>query len=113
MGLFYTSFGDMAVHSMVVGLKKGHKVVKNNLKPKPSSRKGLNSKHNKFIRDVVREVTGYAAYEKRVIELLKVSRDKRALKFLKNRLGGHNRSKRKRNEMQRVMAQQRKAAAAA
>ena len=40
----------------------------------------------KFVRDVVREVCGLAPYEKRMIELLKVQRDKRALKFAKKRV---------------------------
>lgn len=34
----------------------------------------------------MREVTGFAPYEKRVLELLKVGRDKRALKFIKKRV---------------------------
>ena len=38
------------------------------------------------MRDVVREVVGLAPYEKRIIELLKVQRDKRALKFAKKRV---------------------------
>ncbi len=33
-----------------------------------------------FVRDLVCEVCGQAPYEKRLIELLKVQRDKRALK---------------------------------
>ncbi|TOF78246.1 hypothetical protein CGJ15_26610, partial [Vibrio parahaemolyticus] len=94
-------------YQMAVGLSKGHKVTKNTRKPKPSSRKGKITKHNKFVRDIVREVMGFAPYEKRTIELLKVSKDKRALKFLKKRLGTHIRAKRKREEMQRVMGQQR------
>ena len=40
----------------------------------------------KFVRDIVREVCGLAPYEKRLIELLKVQRDKRALKFAKKRV---------------------------
>ena len=44
------------------------------------------TKHNKFVRDIVREVCGHAPYEKRAMELLKVSKDKRALKFLKRRV---------------------------
>lgn len=40
----------------------------------------------KFVRDVVREVCGLAPYEKRMLELLKVQRDKRALKFAKKRV---------------------------
>ena len=38
------------------------------------------------MRDVVKEVCGLAPYERRIIELLKVQRDKRALKFAKKRV---------------------------
>ncbi len=40
----------------------------------------------KFVRDLVKEVTGFAPYEKRILELLRVQRDKRALKFAKKRV---------------------------
>ncbi|KAI1296776.1 60S ribosomal protein L36 [Halotydeus destructor] len=100
-------------YELVVGLNKGHKTVKNERKPRAVSTKGRNTKHNKMIREVVRDVTGYAPYEKRCMELLRVSRDKRALKFLKRRLGTHIRAKRKRDEMSSVIMAQRKAAAAA
>lgn len=68
--------------------------------------------HNKFVRDIVREIVGFSPYERRTMEFLKVSREKRALKFLKMRLGTHLRAKRKREELQKVILQQRKAAAA-
>lgn len=71
------------------------------------------TKHNKFIRNIVREIAGFAPYERRTMELLRVSKDKRALKFLKKRLGTHLRGKRKRDELSNVLVQQRKAAAAA
>merc|ERR1711862_509705 len=90
----------------------GFKTTKNVLKPRPSRRKGKLTKHAKFIRDIVREVVGFAPYEKRAIELLRISKDKRALKFCKKRLGSHVRGKRKREEMQAVIQAQRKAAAA-
>jgi large subunit ribosomal protein L36e len=45
------------------------------------------------------------------MELLKVSKDKRALKFLKRRLGTHIRAKRKREELGTILAHMRKAAA--
>jgi len=104
----------MAVrYDLAIGLQKGHKVTKNKQNPRPSCRKGKLTKRAKFVRDVTREVVGYAPYEKRIVELLRVGRDKRALKFSKKRLGTHLRGKRKREEMQGVIAQQRKAAAAA
>ncbi|XP_070543601.1 large ribosomal subunit protein eL36-like [Ptychodera flava] len=97
-------------HEMCVGLNKGHKVTKNVMK-RSSRRKGTVRKHVKFVRDIIREVCGHAPYEKRAIELLKVNKDKRALKFIKKRLGTHTRGKRKREEMQATVAQMRKAQA--
>uniref|UniRef100_A0A8C2T2A9 60S ribosomal protein L36 n=1 Tax=Coturnix japonica TaxID=93934 RepID=A0A8C2T2A9_COTJA len=57
------------------------------------------TKHTKFVRDMIREVCGFAPYERRAMELLKVSKDKRALKFIKKRVGTHIRAKRKREEL--------------
>ena len=44
------------------------------------------NKHAKFVRDLVREVAGLQPYEKRAVELLKIGKDKRALKFVKRRV---------------------------
>ena len=40
----------------------------------------------KFVRDIIKEVVGLAPYEKRIIELLKIGKEKRALKFAKKRV---------------------------
>ncbi|XP_012281837.1 60S ribosomal protein L36 [Orussus abietinus] len=109
-------------YELAVGLNKGHKtskirVAKNKSERektvvvRPARLKGRQTKHTKFVRDLIREVTGHAPYEKRAMELLKVSKDKRALKFLKRRLGTHIRAKRKREELGNILVQMRKAAA--
>merc|ERR1711916_63242 len=61
-----------------------------------------------FMRDLMRDVTGFAPYEKRCMELLKLNKDKRALKFCKKRLGTHTRGKRKREEIMQVQKNMRK-----
>ncbi|KAL1117799.1 hypothetical protein AAG570_004114 [Ranatra chinensis] len=107
-------------YEIAVGLQRGHKTTKivyakskadKKHKLRPSRLKGLQRKHTKFVRDLVREVCGHAPYEKRAMELLKVSKDKRALKFLKRRLGTHIRAKRKREELSNILTQMRKAQA--
>jgi len=99
-------------YKLAVGLDKGHKV--SNLetggrKQRPSRRKGSATKHAKFVRDLVREIAGFSPYEKRCQELLKIQKDKRALKFCKKRLGTHIRGKKKREEMQVLLQKLRKA----
>ncbi|NXV38742.1 RL36 protein, partial [Rissa tridactyla] len=84
-------------YPMAVGLNKGYKVTKNVSKPRQCRRRGV--------------ICGFAPYERRAMELLKVSKDKRALKFIKKRVGTHIRAKRKREELSNVLAAMRKAAA--
>merc|ERR1712173_420610 len=98
-------------HQMVVGPNKGHKVTKlAGHKNSQSRNKGKKTKKSAFVHDVIREVVGYTAYERRCIELLRISKDKRALKFCKKRLGSHTAAKRKREEMQNVIQAQKRAA---
>merc|ERR1712112_49209 len=101
-------------YAMAIGRvrDKGFRVTKHKAPTKPSRRKGVQHKHVKFVREMVREIAGFAPYEKRCLELLKVSKEKRCLKFAKKRLGAHVRGKRKREEMQAVLQAQRKAASA-
>jgi large subunit ribosomal protein L36e len=109
-------------YELAVGLRKGHRTTKIRVGKtkqdkkhtiRPSRLKGIQTKHTKFVRDLIREVCGHAPYEKRAMELLKVSKDKRALKFLKRRLGTHIRAKRKREELSNILTQMRKAQAQA
>merc|ERR1712179_123410 len=102
---------NMGVSAMVVGPNKGHKVTKlAGHKNSQSRNKGMKTKKSAFVHDVIREVVGYTAYERRCIELLRISKDKRALKFCKKRLGSHTAAKRKREEMQNVIQAQKRAA---
>lgn len=105
----------MVRYQLAVGLVKGHKVTEigGSRKDRPARRKGKATKHTRFVRDLVREIAGFAPYERRCQELLRISKDKRALKFCKKRLGSHLRAKRKREEMMSVLQKQRKAAQAA
>ncbi|KAL6323101.1 hypothetical protein AAG906_027361 [Vitis piasezkii] len=74
---------------LFVGLNKGHVVTKKELPPRPSDRKG-----SSLCAEYHKEVAGFAPYEKRITELLKVGKDKRALKVAKRKLGTHKRAKR-------------------
>ncbi|XP_006893319.1 PREDICTED: 60S ribosomal protein L36-like [Elephantulus edwardii] len=103
----------MAVrYPVAVGLNKGHKVTKKVSQPGLSRRRrGRLTKHTKFVRDMIWEVCGFAPYERRAMELLKVSKDKQALKFIKKRVGTNIHAKRKREELSNILAAMRKVAA--
>merc|ERR1712187_189841 len=99
------------VTGFAAGMGKGYIVTRRQLKPKPSNRKGKKSVRNTLVREVVREVSGFAPYERRMIELIKIgnaSTFKRALKLAKKRLGTHRRGKKKRDEMGDAVAAMRR-----
>ena len=88
---------------LFVGLNKGHVVIKKELAPHPYDRKEKSSIRVHFVRNIIREVVSFAPYEKRITELLKIGKDKRALKVAKRKLGTHKRAKKKREEMSSVI----------
>ena len=72
-------------YELAVGLRKGHRTTtirvgytKQDKKHtiRPSGLKGIQTKHTKFLRDLIRDVCGQTPYAKRAMELLKVSKDK-------------------------------------
>ncbi|KAI3830600.1 hypothetical protein MKX03_016432 [Papaver bracteatum] len=81
------------------GLNKGHIVSTRELStPLPPEMGTIHcstqycyktSKRVLFVRSLIREVDGFPPYEKRITELLKVGKDKRALKVAKRKLGTH------------------------
>jgi large subunit ribosomal protein L36e len=89
------------------GLQSGHQTQPLQLKQKPSQQKGVLRKRTKFVRDLVREVVGFAPYEKRVMELLKNSKDKKAKKLAKKRLGTLRRAKHKIDDLSAVIQESR------
>ena len=79
-------------------------MTKKELPPGPVNRKGKTSKRVHFERNVIREVAGFAPYEKTITELLKVDEDKRALKAAKRKRGTHKGTKMKCEEMYNASA---------
>ncbi|EPT03745.1 hypothetical protein FOMPIDRAFT_1022307 [Fomitopsis schrenkii] len=99
----------MARSDLRHGLNKGHPTTHLEQPRRPSHRKGVTSSRTKFVRSVVREVAGFSPYERRVMELLRNSKDKKARKLTKKRLGTLLRSKRKLEELSGIIQEQRRA----
>merc|ERR1711953_887566 len=92
----------MVATGLAVGKNKGHIVAKKEIASLPKHRKGKANKHNKHVRSLVREVLGFNPY-KRCMELLKVGKEKRVLRVLKNKIGDLTRAKVKREELSEVI----------
>jgi len=92
------------------GLNHGHPTTAIAKVVRPSQRKGVTSTKTKFVRSVIREVAGFSPYERRVMELLRNSKDKKARKLTKKRLGTLLRSKRKLDELGTIIQESRRAA---
>ncbi|KAG2757334.1 ribosomal protein L36e [Suillus brevipes Sb2] len=99
----------MARTNMRQGLNKGYPTTAIPKTTRPSHRKGIQSTKNKFVRSVVREVSGFAPYERRVLELLRNAKDKKARKLTKKRLGTLLRAKRKLEELGNIIQESRRA----
>ncbi|KAJ3559197.1 hypothetical protein NM688_g487 [Phlebia brevispora] len=76
----------MARSNLPVGLNKGYPTTRLEKVAKPSHRRGIRSTRNTFVHSVIREVVGFAPYERRVMELLRNSKDKKARKLTKKRV---------------------------
>ena len=87
--------------AIAVGLNRGFPVTKHPRKPQACRGKGKSFHH--LCHDVIREVCGYAPYERRVLELLRNGLDKRALRVCKRKLGTMARAKHKREELNNLM----------
>ncbi|KAG8948091.1 hypothetical protein FRC04_010003 [Tulasnella sp. 424] len=92
------------------GENKGHAVHPLERKQRPSRRKGLpHTGGRPFVKSIIREVTGFAPYERRIMELLRNNKDKKAKKLTKKRLGTITRAKKKLDELGTILAESRRA----
>ncbi|XP_020385958.1 60S ribosomal protein L36-like [Rhincodon typus] len=98
-------------YPMAGDLRKGHSVTKNETGPRKCHSRGYQTKHTKFVRDLIPEDCGFPPYERCALEFLNVFKEKCALKFINKRVGSHICMNRKREEFSNVLVVMRKAAA--
>ncbi|KAL4426471.1 hypothetical protein ABPG74_004477 [Tetrahymena malaccensis] len=97
-----------------IGINKGFittQLEKKQHKHSAVQRKGKLGKRVALVRQVIREVTGFAPYEKRIIELIKAGSakdSKKATKIARKRLGTHRRAKVKKALLEEAVRAQRK-----
>ena len=100
-----------------VGLNKGFIVTKPKdgdatFRKKKSHAKGRLVGRTKCVREVISEICGLSPFERKMCELMKtgiVSKEKRAVKLARRKLGGQKRANNKRDQITKVIMAQRKA----
>merc|ERR1711991_90325 len=85
-------FESREMSGISVGLNRGFVIHKLTPHKKRDNFKGKSTKRSKFVKEVTREVAGFAPYERRLIDLCRNN-------LAKRKLGTHGRAKRKREEM--------------
>ena len=98
-----------------VGLNKGFVVKRapNAWKNRPVTTKGRNSKRSLAVREIIREVAGFSPLEKKMLELIRTgisTKEKKAVKTARAKLGTHKRALHKKMEMDNVVSAQAKIA---
>lgn len=95
--------GKIVKTGLFVGLNHGHVVTKpkddpNHRRVNTSHRKGRNNKRLLAVRSVVNEISGFNPYERKILEMLRTgdaSKEKKAVRMARRKLGQHKRAKRK------------------
>ena len=92
---------------VIRGLNKGRKLKKLEKTSLKKSEARL-SKAKQAIKAVIHDVVGFLPFERRAQELLKIGREKKALKYCKKRLGSHHLGKKKRDQLAESLRQKKK-----
>ncbi|KAG8900651.1 hypothetical protein FRB99_005830 [Tulasnella sp. 403] len=91
------------------GENRGHTITPLERRRKIRKAGGEEKRTKSFVKNIIREVTGFAPYEKRIMELLRNNKDKKAKKLSKKRLGTMKRAKTKIEELGTILAESRRA----
>jgi len=96
---------------IIRGLNKGHKTTMRQAKVSHNARLALPKKRLRAVKTIIHDLVGLTPLEKRVQEMLRVGKEKRALKLCKKRLGNMTAAKKTRvrvEDLMRTAAQKKK-----
>ncbi|CBH14865.1 ribosomal protein L36, putative [Trypanosoma equiperdum] len=93
---------------IIAGFNKGYKTTRRARRPSSNDRYALPHKKLRAVKAIISDLVGFSPMERRVQELLRVGKDKRALKFCKKRLGSIKAAKKRRAKVEEALRQQTK-----
>ena len=77
----------VAKNGIIAGFNHGHKTTPRDVKISRKARLGQPKKKVRAVKAIIADLCGFTPMEKRMVELLRVGKEKRALKFCNKRLG--------------------------
>ena len=89
-----------ASNGIIAGFNKGHKTTKRTRPVGPKARLATSHKKLRAVKALIADLVGLSPLEKRVQELLRFGKEKRALKLCKKKLGSMTAAKKKRTKME-------------
>ena len=92
-----------AASGIIAGFNKGHQTTPRAYQLNRHHRLGLPHKKLVAVKALISDLVGPSPLEKRVLEMLRYGKDKRALKLCKKRLGSITAAKKKRGKMEALM----------
>jgi large subunit ribosomal protein L36e len=92
-------------NGIIAGINKGFQTTRRARAVQKNARLGVAHKRLRAVKAVVQELCGMTPLEKRCQELLRVGKDKRALKLCKKRLGTMTAAKKKRGKVEEMLRQ--------
>ena len=92
-----------ASNGIIAGVNKGFQTTKRARKISNKTRLSLPKQKLRAVKALVAELAGMSPLEKRVTELLRFSKEKRALKLCKKKLGSMTAAKKKRSKMEELL----------
>lgn len=88
---------------IIAGFNKGHVTTRRARQPSSNDRYSVPHKRLRAVKAIIADLVGLSPLEKRVQELLRVGKEKRALKYCKKRLGNFTAAKKKRAKVEAVL----------
>jgi len=95
-----------ANNGIITGINAGFKTTPRARPVSRNTRLALPHKRQRAVKAIIGEVAGFNKLDKRVVELLRVGKEKRAIKVCKKRLGNFSQAKKRKGKVEDIMRAQ-------
>ena len=87
-------------NGIIAGVNRGFQTTKRARQPQKNTRLGATHKRQRAVKAIIADTVGLTPMDRRLVELLRVGKEKRALKLANKRLGNITHAKKRRARME-------------